>query len=110
LQKTKKELFPLCTPFERVIDMQFRVSEEIQRMIVDEIDRKKKTKSQEQKEEENEDNQMEAIKEERQEDDLVNTAGLEHAREKIENEIGVLSKVVGKEIGPAQNQHLYLHK
>ena len=65
--------------------MQFRVSEEIQRMIVDEIDKKKKTKSQEQKEEENEDNQMEAIKEERQEDDLVNIAGLEHAIEKIEN-------------------------
>jgi hypothetical protein len=50
LQKTKKELISLCTPFQRVIDMQFRVSEEIQRMIVDEIDKKKKTKSQEQKE------------------------------------------------------------
>ena len=53
---------------------------------------------------------MEEIKQEKQEDDVVNMYGLEHAREKMEKEISVLSKVFGQQIEPELSGNSVMEK
>ncbi len=53
---------------------------------------------------------MQEIKQEKQQDDGVNTSNLGNARERIEDEISTLSKVVGSEVGPTNNKHLCMDR